>query len=338
MTEMMDQTERDLYIRGFTSMVLGRYFDKKVVTAQRQGLVGFYTPMIGQEATQAGSAMALSSNDSIYGYYRDVTILLYMGYPVEKLFDQVMGNREDTSKGRQMPSHYSAKSINFMSVPSPVATNLPLAVGAAYAKKFKKEDGIVITTFGDGGTSTPDFHASMNFAAVFDLPVVFLCENNGWAISLPVSRQTKAEIYKKAEAYGMKGVYVDGNNFIETYKTVKDAVEYARSGNPILVEARSYRIGPHSTSDDPTKYRVNEITEGSEKDPLEIAKNLMIKNGYLKEDEIKKIMDESRIMIDQKFDERLKIPPPDPSTLFDDVYSHPTWVLDEEKGDIIRHR
>ncbi|CAC12558.1 probable 3-methyl-2-oxobutanoate dehydrogenase alpha chain precursor [Thermoplasma acidophilum] len=336
MTEVLDQDEKNLIVRGFTSMVLGRYFDKKIITAQRQGLVGFYTPMMGQEATQAGAAMALSKEDSVYGYYRDVTMLIYLGHPIEKIFDQIMGNAEDSAKGRQMPSHYSAKEINFMSVPSPVATNLPLAVGAAYAKKYRKQEGIVITTFGDGGTSTPDFHAAMNFAAVFDLPVVFLCENNGWAISLPVEKQTKAEIYKKAEAYGMKGVYVDGNDFIKTYRTVKDAVEYARSGNPILVEARSYRMGPHSTSDDPSKYRKNEVQENSDLDPLVIAEKLMISGGYLNQAEIDKIKDESKKMIDEKFEERLKIPAPDPETMFDDVYSEITWAIEEERGEILR--
>ncbi|BAB59243.1 2-oxoisovalerate dehydrogenase alpha subunit [Thermoplasma volcanium GSS1] len=336
MTEVLDQDQKSLYVKGFTSMVLGRLFDKKVITAQRQGLVGFYTPMMGQEATQAGAAMALSKQDLVYGYYRDVTLLIYLGYPIEKIFDQIMGNAEDTSKGRQMPSHYSAKAVNFMSVPSPVATNLPLAVGAAYAKKYRKEDGIVITSFGDGGTSTPDFHAAMNFASVYDLPVVFLCENNGWAISFPVERQTKAEIYKKAEAYGMKGVYVDGNDFIKTYNAVKEAVEYARSGNPILVEARSYRMGPHSTSDDPSKYRQNEVKEGDENDPLVIAEKAVISKGILSQSEVNRIKDESRKMIDEKFEERLKIPAPDPSTLFDDVYSETTWVIEEERGDILR--
>ena len=199
MTEVFNgQEEKDVFLRAYSSMILSRMFDKKIVTAQRQGRVGFYTPTIGQEATQVGVSMALNPDDLVYEYYRDVPFMIHRGVPVEVLLDQIMGNSEDSAKGRQMPSHYNAKDHNFMSVQSPVATNLPLAVGAAYAIKHRKENRVVVTTFGDGSTSTPDFHAAMNLASVYDLPVIFLCENNQWAISLPVEKQTKVEIWKKA--------------------------------------------------------------------------------------------------------------------------------------------
>jgi pyruvate dehydrogenase E1 component alpha subunit len=337
MTEVFNgQEEKDVFLRAYSSMILSRMFDKKIVTAQRQGRVGFYTPTIGQEATQVGVSMALNPDDLVYEYYRDVPFMIHRGVPVEVLLDQIMGNSEDSAKGRQMPSHYNAKDHNFMSVQSPVATNLPLAVGAAYAIKHRKENRVVVTTFGDGSTSTPDFHAAMNLASVYDLPVIFLCENNQWAISLPVEKQTKVEIWKKAEAYGAYGVKVDGNDFLETFKVAKDAVDRARSGKgPVLIEAISYRIGPHSTSDDPSKYRAEGITEGSEQDPIVIAEKRLKDLGYITDEIIDRMKSEAKRIVDQKFDEREKIPPPKPETMYDDVYKEMTWMVKEEKGEAL---
>lgn len=334
--EKLTPAEKSAYIKAFTAMVLGRTLDRKIVNAQRQGRVGFYTPTIGQEATQVGLSMALKKEDFIYGYYRDVSLLLHRGAPMEAVINQIMGNSKDVEKGRQMPSHFSYKGVNFMSVPSPVGTNLPLAVGSAYAFKFRKESGVVVATFGDGATSTPDFHVAMNMAAVFHVPMVFVCENNGWAISLPVERQTEAEIYKKAEAYGMKGIMVDGNNFLEMYEKCSDAIGKVRNGDgPVLIEARSYRMGAHSTSDDPTKYRKDEVKEGSERDPLVIGERILKDLGIGDEKLVEKIKTEAQRIVDMKFQECEKIPPPDPITAFQDVYSKSTWMLDEEVGDIL---
>lgn len=328
------QSERALYIKAFTAMLLSRALDKKIMTAQRQGRVGFYTPTMGQEATQIGLSMALNSDDFIYGYYRDVPMLIHRGAPIESLINQIMGNSEDPNLGRQMPSHFSYKEGNFFTVPSPVATNLPLAVGTAYAYKFRKEKKVVATTFGEGGSSTPDFHASLNLASVFNLPVVFLCENNGWAISLPVAKQTKVEVSAKAAAYGMPGVRVDGNNFIETYKACLEAVERARNGEgPTLIDAVSYRMGPHSTSDDPTKYREEEIEEGSEKDPLVVAENLLRSLSILDDKLAEKIKTEAKRIVDAKFEECAKTPMTDIGSSYQGVYSEDSWMLDEERGE-----
>lgn len=327
---------KPLYIRAFTAMVLSRTLDKKIVSAQRQGRVGFYTPTMGQEALQVGVSMALDKDDWIYGYYRDVPMMLHRGVPMEVIINQVMGNNADIAKGRQMPSHFSSKASKFMSVQSPVATNLPPATGAAFAFKYKKKKDIVVTTFGDGATSTPDFHASMNMASVFKLPVVFVCENNGFAISLPVDRQTTVKISQKASAYGMKGVEVDGMNFLEVYEVAKAAVADARNGKgPTLIDAKCYRMGPHSTSDDPSKYRKDDVVEGSSKDPLIIAERLLIGMEVMDDKLAEKIKSEATRIVDEKFDACEKIPPPDPLTAFQDVYSEMTWMLDEEVRDIL---
>ncbi len=324
------------FIKGYTAMVLSRTLDKKIVNAQRQGRVGFYTPTMGQEALQIGAGMALEDRDLIYGYYRDVPLMISRGVPIETILNQIFGNSADISKGRQMPSHFGVKKFNFMSVPSPVASNMPLAVGAAYSISYKKENKIVLSTFGEGSTSTPDFHASMNLAAVFNVPVVFLCENNGWAISMPVEKQTKVEIWTKAAAYGMRGIKVDGNNMLETYEVVSDAIKRARAGEgPTLIDAISYRMGPHSTSDDPSKYRSQEVTEGSENDPITVTEKLLKGMNYIDDKFIESIKAKTQKIVDDKFDECEKIPPPDPATAFQDVYKNMTWMLSEEVGGIL---
>ncbi len=330
------QNEKAMYIKAFTAMVLSRTLDKKIMTAQRQGRVGFYTPTMGQEATQIGLSMALRGDDFLYGYYRDVPLLIHRGAPIEAIINQIMGNSSDAAKGRQMPSHYSYKDGNFFSVPSPVGTNLPLAVGTAYAYKYRKEDKVVVGTFGEGASSTPDFHAAMNLASVYNVPVVFVCENNGWAISLPREKQTKVEISEKAAAYGMTGVKVDGNNFIETYRVCVEAIEKARKGEgPTLIDAISYRMGPHSTSDDPTKYRENEIKEGDDKDPLVVAENMLREMKVLDDKLAEKIKSEAQKIVDMKFDECEKVKMSDPKTSFQGVYSNDSWMLDEEVGDML---
>lgn len=330
------QHEKALYIKAFTAMVLSRTLDRKIINAQRQGRVGFYTPTMGQEATQIGISMAFKKDDFLYGYYRDVPLLIHRGAPIEAIINQIMGNSNDTAQGRQMPSHFSYKKVNFFSVPSPVGTNLPLAVGTAYAYKLRKENKVVLGTFGEGASSTPDFHAAMNLAAVFNVPAVFVCENNGWAISLPVEKQTKVEISEKAAAYGMLGVKVDGNNFIETFRACQEAVERARNGEgPTLIDAISYRMGPHSTSDDPTKYRENEITDGDEKDPLIIAEKMLRDMKMLDDKLAEKIKSEAQKIVDLKFDECEKTGMTEPKTSFEGVYSEDSWMLDEERGDIL---
>jgi TPP-dependent pyruvate/acetoin dehydrogenase alpha subunit len=209
-------------------------------------------------------------------------------------------------------------------------------VGTAYANRYLKKDGIVVASFGDGSSSTPDFHAAMNLAAVYNLPVIFFCENNGLAISLPTEKQTKVEIWKKAEAYGMPGILVNGSDMVDTYEKTREMVEYVRSGKgPVLIEARCPRMGPHSTSDDPTKYLTDIVKEGSDRDPLIISQKRLVEMGVITEQIASKIREDSQNFITSKFDELEKIPPPSPETLFEDVYEEPTWIIDEERGEII---
>ncbi len=337
MTEVMsEQTEKERYIRAYGAMMLSRTLDKKIMTAQRQGRVGFYTPSIGQEAAQVGMSMAMDKDDVFFQYYRDLALMIHRGVPIELIINQILGNAQDEAKGRQMPSHLLARDYNFMSVQSPVATNLPLAVGAAYASKYMNENKIFVASFGEGSSSTPDFHAALNMAAVFNLPVLFFCENNGLAISLPVEKQTKVEIWKKADAYGMLGIKADGNNVIETFKAAREAVTHIKEGKgPVLLEVRCYRMGPHSSSDDPTKYNADIVKEGSERDPIIVTEELLKGLGFLNEEQIAMMRSESNRIVNEKFEQMEKIPPPDKETLFDDVYSELNWILREQKGEIL---
>ena len=244
----------------YRHMVLLRAIDEKAVALQRSGRIGFFVPSTGQEACSIGAGHAVREGDWIFPAYRDHGVGLMRGYPLAALVGQILGNTADATRGRQMPNHWCDRSIRLVSVSSPVATQLPHAVGAAYASKVRGERVAVLTTFGDGGTSTGDFHAAMNFAGVFRLPVVFFCENNRYAISHPVERQTAAgTLAEKAAGYGLPGVRVDGNDVLAVRKVVGDAMDRARAGEGgTLIEALTYRIGPHSTSDDPTVYRSEE--------------------------------------------------------------------------------
>ena len=247
----------------YRALVLVRTLDARMLSLQRQGRIGFYVPSSGEEALQIGSAAALRPEDWVFPAYREPGAALWRGYPIDKLVNQFYGNAEDLSKGRQMPNHYGDRDINLVSISSPVGTQIPHAVGAAWAMKIRGEPKVSLVYFGDGATSAGDFHVSMNFAGVFRVPCVFLCKNNQWAISVPLAKQTAARTLAiKAIAYGFEGVRVDGNDVLAVYAAVKKAVATARGGGgPTLVEAVSYRMGPHSSSDDPTRYRKAEEVE-----------------------------------------------------------------------------
>ncbi|MCI4367687.1 MAG: thiamine pyrophosphate-dependent enzyme, partial [Thermoplasmata archaeon] len=265
-------------------MVMARVIDERCLTMQRQGRIGFYVPMQGQEAAQVGCAWALESGDWIFPAYRELGVALVRGVPVGRLLDQFIGNSGDTGKGRQMPNHYGYRDYNFVTASSPVGTQISQAVGASMAIQRRKDPIVTITFFGDGTTSSNDFHAGLNFAGVFKTPTLFFCQNNQWAISLPRERQTHSEtLAEKAIAYGFPGVVVDGTDVQAVYGAVATARRRAIAGEgPTLIEAQVYRLGPHSTSDDPKRYRSDaELQAWKAKDPLARLKHdLLAKGGW----------------------------------------------------------
>jgi pyruvate dehydrogenase E1 component alpha subunit/2-oxoisovalerate dehydrogenase E1 component alpha subunit len=236
-----------------------------------------------------------------------------------------------------MPSHHSGREVNQVSWSSCIGPQIPQAVGAAWAMKMKKTRSLAVGFSGDGATSQPDFHNAMNFAAVFKTPCIILCQNNHWSISVPVSRQTASEtIAIKARAYGMPSARVDGNDVLAVYKAVQEAAERARSGGgPTFIEALTYRIGAHSTSDDPTRYRSEEEVETwRQKDPLVRLRRHLVTLG-LTDDARDAAMDEALAReIGVAVDEVEKMAPPDRSTLFEDVYARLPWHLQEQQEEL----
>lgn len=319
----------------YRTMVLARTLDTKCMNLQRQGRIGFYVPSAGQEATQIGSAFAITPDDWMAPTYRDHGVALMRGLDVRKIIAHLMGNSSDEMRGKQMPNHWGFKEINFLSVASPIAAHLPVAVGIAISMKLKRRETVVLAYHGDGATSEGDFHCAYNFAGVYKAPIVFICENNGWAISLPVSKQTAAKtLASKAQAYGFEGVRVDGNDVVAVYKATKDAVDRARrGGGPTMVECLTYRMGPHSTSDDPNKYRTKEEIEfWKRRDPIERFRNYLERRGLWSKDYEEQVKADVDREINAAVEEEEKIPQPDVSTMFQDVYrEEPEFLKEEER-------
>jgi len=343
MIEKTDISNEEL-LNAYKNLVMERFMDKKMLNASKQGFLPFYIPLMGHEAIHIGIGLALRDIDFIYPYYRDFGIALQKGIPIDTILSQVFSTKNDNEIGRDMPDHFSFKKYNIGAVITPVAGHLTSATGIAYAYQYRKKEGTIIATFGDGATSTPDFHVAMNFAGVYKLPMLFFCENNEFAISVPTYpdesgafdqtyEETRGPIYKKAEAYGFNGIRIDGTNFIEVYRQTKKALETAKYG-PVLIEAMTYRMGPHSTADDPNKYRTDTVPEGSDRDPLIVSQKALKDMGIITDDIIKSIndeMDKTTSDLVNKYEKEAK---PDKHTILDNLYEENPWYINEEKGDI----
>ena len=310
--------------RIYRSMLLTRLFDSKCLNMQRQGRIGFYVPCAGQEAAQIGSALALNKDDWVLPTYRDTGVAMLKGIPLTKLFAHLMGNKEDVMLGRQMPNHWGFKEFNFVSIASTIAAHLPVAVGVAMGMKMKKENNVVMAWHGEGASSEGDFHTAYNFAGVYKAPIVFICENNGWAISLPSSKQTASGTFaQKAAAYGFEGIRVDGNDVLAVYAATKVAVDNARRGaGPTMIECLTYRMGPHSTSDDPNRYRTREEMEDwRKKDPIERFRSYLEKKGYWTKEYEESLRNEIDMELNLAIKEQESVGEPNLKTMFDDVYA-----------------
>ena len=320
-------------VRLYRGMMLERVLDDRMLALQRQGRIGFYGPAVGQEAAIVGAAMALDPDDWIVPQYREPGAALLRGMPLRELLCQLMGNAEDPVKGRQMPCHYVYRKGNYLSISSPVGTQLPHAVGIGWGMRIRGDRSVVLVYFGDGATSTADFHVAMNFAGVFKVPCVFLCNNNQWAISLPVARQTASEtLAMKAQAYGFDGLRVDGMDGLAVYRATRDAVDRARSGHrPTMVEALTYRLGPHSSSDDPSRYRdETEVSAWRERDPLLVFRRYLERSFRWDDRKEAALEKELGDEITRAVADAERVRPPALDTLFSDVYADIPWNLREQ--------
>ncbi|PVU99783.1 hypothetical protein BB559_000416 [Furculomyces boomerangus] len=268
---------------AYRNMLTINLMDQILYEAQRQGRISFYMTSFGEEAV-VGTALALQKKDYIFSQYREGVVFLQRGMSIEEMMNQSFSNQYGHGKGRQMPIHYGSKELNLVTISSPLATQIPQAVGTAFALKREGNGSVVICYFGEGSASEGDFHAALNMAATIECPVIFYCRNNGYAISTPASEQYKGDgIVGRGEGYGIKSIRVDGNDVWAVYTATKMAREYAEKNNkPVLIEAMTYRVGHHSTSDDSSAYRSKgEVEDWSKRDnPISRLRKYMESKGW----------------------------------------------------------
>ena len=319
MPKLSDKQIKEIYEK----MVLVRTFDEKALNMQRQGRIGSYLQVKGQEASQVGSVYALNKDDWMFPMYRSSGALIARSHPIDLLFLYWGGDE----RGLQSP-----KGINNFPISIPVGTQTAHAAGAGWAAAIKGEKKVSLGFLGDGATSKSEFHTGLNFAGVFGAHTVFVCENNQFAISTPRERQTHAQtIAQKAIAYGIKGIQVDGNDIFAVYKVVSDAIKDARKGIPTLVESFTYRMADHSTSDDAKKYRDEKVTEEWEKkDPLARFEKYLKKTGLLTDAYKKKVANDAKKEIDNAVEKYEKFSKQDEDEIFSYVFKEMTPELKEQ--------
>lgn len=329
----------DEVIEIYRFLVMTRVLDKRLTALQRQGRIGFHVGSLGEEAAIIGATYALRETDWIFPCYREFGSALMRGLTLQKFIDNMFGNANDTVKGRQMPDHYTCREKCWASISSPVGTQITHAMGFAWAAKIDKTDLATLVFFGDGATSTPEFHSAVNMAGVFKVPTIFFCRNNGWAISTPTERQTASATFaQKAEAYGVPGVRVDGNDLFAVIAVVRQALERAKCGQgPTLVEALTYRMGGHSTSDDPDRYRESDqLAPWAAMDPIERVRRYLEGLGRWNQQNEDRLVEE----IDARFKRAVATAeatePPSLESLFDDVYEDLPWHLAEQRDELVR--
>jgi 2-oxoisovalerate dehydrogenase E1 component alpha subunit len=320
-----------LVVKIYEAMLRTRVLDDRMLALQRQGRVSFHVGCKGEEAAIVASAAALRESDWIFPCYRELGALLWRGFPLQRYVDNMYGNTDDVVQGRQMPDHVTGKQWAYASVSSPIGTQIMHAVGFAWAAKLKRDRLATAVFFGDGATSTPDFHTGLNFAGVYKTPTIFLCRNNRWAISVPSDKQTAAASFAaKGAAYGVRSLRVDGNDALATYRAVRDAVERSDQG-PTLIELVTYRLGGHSTSDDPKAYRPQEEVDLQSKgDPLTRLRRHLELIGAWSELQERRYVAQLDAEIKQCVEVAEKKAPPALSSLFDGVYKERPWHLDEQ--------
>ena len=303
----------DEFRRIYELLLLTRAFDERALSLQREGRIGTYPSSLGQEAAQVGSALAVTREDWVFPSFREVGLQIALGYPLPLLIRYWGGDE----RGLCTP-----EGLNIFPICVSVGTHLPHAVGAAHAARLLGEQSAVVACFGDGATSKGDFHEAMNMAGVFGLPVVFICQNNQWAISQPVQRQTKsATIAQKAWAYGFEGLQVDGNDIFAVHRAARDALAKARGGGgPTFIECLTYRLADHTTSDDAKRYRsAEEVEMWRQRDPL-LRMRLFLERRRLwsSEDEVAG-WERAHALVDRAVQEAESVPPPSPGEMFDHV-------------------
>lgn len=316
----------------YQTMVLLRAIDERGWKLQRSGRIAFWIPMRGQEALQVGATHAMQFNDWIFRAHREMAPWLMRGGSLELLFAQFFGAEAEPQKGRRLPCLVGSRALNLIQGPTQVGSFIPHACGVAWGAKLKGSAVKVLCFFGDGATSRSEFHSAMNFAGIHQPPVVFMCVNNSWAVSTPLDRQTaQANFAAKGDGYGVRNLRVDGNDPLAVYAVTKAARESLGSDGPILIEAVTYRLGYHTSSDNPDLYRQDtETALWAEWDPLRrMRAYLEHKDWWGDADEAQLLQRcEDEIQAAVEVAGAMKIPGPE--SQFEDVYAESDWILDEQ--------
>ena len=316
--------EEDL-IEMYRYMLLARFCDERQWGLNRQGKAPFVVPVSGHEAAQVGSGWAFEKGKDVFcPYYRDLALMLVAGLTPKDVFLGLFGKKDDPSSGgRQMPAHWGSKSRNIITGSSPIATQCLHAAGIAYSKKYKKQDAVVGTWFGEGGTSEGDWHGAMNFAGIHKLPLVFICENNQYAISVHESKQVAGSVHGRAAGYGMPGYVGDGNDVLESYRLVKEAVDRARAGDgPSLIELKTYRFYSHTSDDDDRTYRTkDEVDEARKKDPIPRFEKYLRSVDVVDDKKVEEITENARTQVAEDSKEAEAADFPDPIDAAKHVYA-----------------
>ncbi|NIC03874.1 thiamine pyrophosphate-dependent dehydrogenase E1 component subunit alpha [Billgrantia bachuensis] len=334
------ELDEEKALKIYRAMLVTRVLDERMMAAQRQGRLSFYMQCTGEEAAVIGATAALDDADMIMAQYREQGALVYRGFSYDEFMNQLFGNELDYGKGRQMPIHYGSRKLHYMTISSPLATQIPQATGYAYGQKLAGEGHCTITFFGEGAASEGDFHAALNMASVHKVPVIFFCRNNGYAISTPASEQFAADgIAPRAFGYRMHVIRVDGNDVLAVYRATQDARKIAVEMNqPVLIEAMTYRLAAHSSSDDPSGYRSRKEEEAwREKDPILRMQRWLIDLGWWSEEQEKELQDSLRREVLETMKRAEKRPPPPLESLVTDVYADVTPALQRQLDALKTH-
>jgi len=320
--ELSNDTKLEMY----WMMLLSRRLDERAWVLHRQGRIAFHISGIGQEAAQVGAAFALRrGEDWVTPYYRDLALMLCLGYTPRDFLLALTGKKGEPASGaRQMPSHWSMRKANAVSHSAPVATQCPHAAGIGLAIKMRKEDKVVLTTLGEGSTSQGEWYEAVNWAAIHQLPVIFMVENNQYAISVPADKQMAvASSADKACGMGLRGISVDGTDVYAVYQVVAEAVAEARAGKgPTLIEARMYRLTPHSSDDDDRTYRSREeVAEAKKTDPLTVGRQTLEAEGLLTPAKLEEMEARIKEMVDEAVQFAEKADYPDVADALFPVYA-----------------
>ncbi|MDP2564613.1 thiamine pyrophosphate-dependent dehydrogenase E1 component subunit alpha [Pseudoalteromonas marina] len=337
-------------IKLYETMRFIRLLDERMQGAQRQGRVSFYMQCLGEEAAVTASAAALDQEDMIMAQYREQAALHYRGFTLDQFMNQMFSNELDLGKGRQMPIHYGSNELNYMTISSPLGTQIPQATGYAYGQKVKHIDAktgelastidnITICYFGEGAASEGDFHAGLNMAAVHKAPVIFFARNNGYAISTPADEQFKGDgIASRGVGYGIKTIRVDGTDALAVFAATQKAREIASTqGEPVLIESIAYRLGAHSTSDDPSGYRSKDEEANYKTCPIEKFKKWLVKQQWLNEEDDLKAKESIREDILAALKRAEVVQKPALEELVSDVYDTPIPSLVRQYNELKEH-